>query len=328
MIVKLEAFQINWPLKIPFTISRETMRDIPCIQVQLTDEQGIIGNAEAVGVDYAGETPATMLAQLEVVRSVIEAGLSRDALQTLLPAGGARNAIDCALWDLEAKQSGIPVWHAAGLQEPKPVATAFTLGIMSETELRVTAKAYANFQVLKIKTNRLLGLDPIRIVQEIVPHMRFIVDPNQAWGADELDRFAPYLTGLNIALLEQPVAIDQDDVLIGRTLPVPVAADEAFLDRGSIRRLKGKYQVLNIKLDKTGGLTEALACAHAGKAEGFGLMIGCMVGSSLSMAPGHLIAQLAEFIDLDGPLLQSADCANPIAYKDGYIGVPSPVLWG
>jgi L-Ala-D/L-Glu epimerase len=327
-MLKLEAFQINWPLKIPFTISRETMLDIPCIQVRLTDEQGNIGNAEAVGVDYAGETPTTMLAQLEEARAVIEAGVSRDALQTLLPAGGARNAIDCALWDLEAKQSGIPVWKRAGLDEPKSLATAFTLGIMSEAGLRELAQAYAHFQVLKIKTNRLLGLDPIRIVHEVVPHMRFIVDPNQSWGADELDRFAPHMAGLNIALLEQPLAIDQDDVLIGRALPVPVAADEAFEDRNSIPSLKGKYQVLNIKLDKTGGLTEALACAHEGKAEGFGLMIGCMAGSSLSMAPGHLIAQMAEFVDLDGPLLQSADCANPITYEDGYIGAPSPVLWG
>ncbi len=327
-MLKLEAFQINWPLKTPFTISRETMVDVPCIQLRLTDSQGIIGHAEAVGVDYAGETPATMLAQLEAVRGVIEAGLSRDVLQSLLPAGGARNAVDCALWDLEAKQSGIPAWQTAGLEQLKPVATAFTLGIMPEAELRATAKEYANFQVIKIKTNRLLGLDPVRIVHEEVPHMRFIVDPNQAWGADELDKFAPHLAELNIALLEQPVAIDDDDVLIGRTLPVPVAADEAFEDRGSIPHLKDKYQVLNIKLDKTGGLTEALACAHLGKAEGFDLMIGCMVGSSLSMAPGTLIAQMSSFVDLDGPLLQSADCIHPISYKDGVIGVPTPALWG
>jgi L-Ala-D/L-Glu epimerase len=327
-MLKLEAFQVDWPLKTPFTISRETLYDIPCIQVRLTDAQGRVGQAEAVGVDYAGETPETMLEQIEVVRTRVEAGITRDDLQPILPAGGARNALDCALWDLEAKQSGIPAWKSAGLTALCPQPTAFTFGIMTEAELRLAARDYAHFPLLKIKTNRLLGLDPVRIVHEEAPNARFIVDPNQAWGAAELDLFAPHLTGLNVALLEQPVAVDQDDLLQGMTLPVPVAADEAFTDRLSIASFVGKYQVLNIKLDKTGGLTEALACAQEGKRQGFDIMVGCMVGSSLSMAPGTLIAQLSSFVDLDGPLLQSADCDHPIAYENGKIGAPSPELWG
>jgi L-Ala-D/L-Glu epimerase len=327
-MLKLETRVVAWPLRVPFTISRETLHDVPCIQVSLTDAAGHVGRAEAVGVDYAGETPDTMVAQIEDVRTVIEAGIDRTTLQLLLPAGGARNAIDCALWDLEAKQTGVRVWQRAGLGSFDAQPTAFTLGIMPEAQLRETARRHAHFAVLKVKTNRLLGLDPVRIVQEEAPHARLIVDPNQAWGADELNRFGPKLRSHNVALLEQPVAVDGDDLLLRLSLPVPVAADEAFTDRASIDTLMEKYQVLNIKLDKTGGLTEALACAHAGKARGFSIMVGCMVGSSLSMAPGTIIAQLSQFVDLDGPLLQSSDCDTPITYAAGTIGVPSPELWG
>jgi L-alanine-DL-glutamate epimerase-like enolase superfamily enzyme len=326
--MKLDVFQVNWPLKVPFTISRDTQHEIPCIQVRLSDGWGHVGRGEAVGVDYAGETPASLLAEISAIRARIEAGVSRDELQMLLPAGGARNALDCALWDLEAKQCGQPVWRLAGLPSPSARPTAFTLGIMSETGLRAAASAHAHFQLLKIKTDRAHGLDPVRIVHEVAPSARLIVDPNASWGADELRRFAPELTALNVALLEQPLAPQHDEVLRGMKLPVPIAADEAFDDRSSLAGLAGKYQVLNIKLDKTGGLTEALACAREGQAQGFRLMIGCMVGSSLSMAPGTLIAQLCDFADLDGPLLQSADCDHPIVYRDGMIGVPSPELWG
>jgi L-Ala-D/L-Glu epimerase len=327
-MLKLETTIIDWPLKIPFTISQETYRSVPCIQIKLIDADGKIGQAEAVGVDYAGETPATMSAQIEAVRQAIEAGIDKTAAQTLLPAGGARNALDCALWDLEAKQTGMPAWQRAGLQQPIPQPTAFTLGIMPEAQLRETARAYAHFSMLKIKTDHVLGLDPVRIVHEEVPNARFIVDPNQAWTGAQLDQFKSSLQKLNIALLEQPVAVEDDDVLRKVALPIPVAADEAFTDRHSLENLIGKYQVLNIKLDKTGGLTEALACARLGITQSFELMVGCMVGSSLAMAPATLLAQISHFVDLDGPLLQSADCAAPITYENGMIGVPSPTLWG
>lgn len=326
--MKLEAFQVSWPLKVPFTISRDSSFEVPCIQVRLTDSLGHAGRGEAVGVDYAGETPASMLAEIEAIRPRIEVGVSRDQLQTLLPAGGARNALDCALWDIEAKQRRESVWHLAGLPSPKARPTAFTFGIMSDSDLRDAARAHTNFQLLKVKTDLARGLDPVRIVHEVVPNARLIVDPNASWGESELQCYASQFAGLNVALLEQPVAPQRDEVLRGMHLPVPVAADEAFDDRSSLVDLAGKYQVLNIKLDKTGGLTEALACARAGQAQGFRLMIGCMVGSSLSMAPGTLIAQLCEFVDLDGPLLQAADCDHPISYSDGMIGVPLPQLWG
>lgn len=329
----LEVTEVRWPLVTPFTIARDTAQDIACLQVRLTDGAGRSGRAEAIGVDYAGETVATMRADIEAVRGRIEAGLAcaaetRAALQAWLPAGGARNALDCALWDLEAKQRGLPAWRIAGLPPPTPRATAFTLGIMDEAALRAGVRAHADFSVLKVKTDRAHGLDPARIVHEEAPRARLILDANASWGAADLARHAPHLAALGVALLEQPADPRDDDCLRGLALPVPVAADEAFIDRASLPRLAGKYQVLNIKLDKTGGLTEALACAEAGLAQGFRLMVGCMVGSSLSMAPATLIAQRCDFVDLDGPLLQSADCDHPIGYEGGCIGVPTSALWG
>jgi L-alanine-DL-glutamate epimerase-like enolase superfamily enzyme len=326
--MKVEVTEVRWPLAAPFTIARDTAHDIACLQLRLSDLAGRSGRAEAIGVDYAGETLDTMRADIEAVRGRIEAGASREALQALLPAGGARNALDCALWDLEAKQRGVPVWRLAGLPEPAPRATAYTFGIMGEAALREAVRAHPGFRVLKVKTDRDRGLDPVRIVHEEAPQARLILDANASWGASDIARHAPQLAALGVALLEQPVDPRDDDCLRGLVLPVPVAADEAFIDRASLPELVGKYQVLNIKLDKTGGLTEALACAREGLAQGFRLMVGCMVGSSLSMAPATLVAQQCDFVDLDGPLLQSADCDHPIAYRDGMIGVPAPELWG
>jgi L-alanine-DL-glutamate epimerase-like enolase superfamily enzyme len=326
--MKVTTSIIDWPLRQPFTIARETLNSIACIQATLTDAQGHQGRGEAVGVDYAGETPASMVAQIEAIRTQLHAGLTIAALQTLLPAGGARNALDCALWDLNAKRSGVRAWRAAGLDSFAPRPTSFTFGMMDEQLLRAAARKHAHFPLLKVKTDRHHGLDPARIVHEEAPNARLILDANTSWGEAELRRFAPGLEQLNIVLLEQPVAPHGDEVLRRVTLPVPVAADEAFNDRGTIAGLAGKYQVLNIKLDKTGGLTEALACARAGLAQGYRLMVGCMVGSSLSMAPGVVVAQLCDYVDLDGPLLQSRDVGHPIEYRDGTVGTPDPALWG
>lgn len=327
-MLKLDVTIVDWELREPFTISRETITSIPCIQVTLTDEHGNVGRGEAIGIDYEGETPASMAAQIEAVRRGIELGVTCVGLQRLLPYGGARNATDCALWDLEAKRSGVPVWQAAGLDRFEARPTAFSFGIMDEALLRATARRYTDFPLLKIKTDKERGLDPVRILHEEVPNARFIVDPNQAWDVTDLQRYAADFDALHVALLEQPVAVADDELLRGLSLPVPVAADEAFNTRADIPSFVGKYQVLNIKLDKTGGLSEALACAYAGKASGFGLMVGCMVGSSLSMAPGTIIAQMCDYVDLDGPLLQAADVDHPITYGGGMITPPKPQLWG
>ena len=327
-MLTLEVVTVDWPLRVPFTISRETQTSVGCVHLTLTDADGHRGRSEAIGVDYAGETPATIAAQIEAVRARIEAGPTIEEAQRLLPAGGARNALDCALWDLAAKRDRVPAWKAAGLTAFHPRPTAFTFGIMQEGALRIAARAHADFTLLKVKTDREHGLDPVRIVHEEVPEARLIVDPNASWGEAELRRFGGALEGLNVALFEQPVNPVADDILRRVVVPVPVAADEAFTDRASIAALAGKYQVLNIKLDKTGGLTEALACARAGRQAGFDLMIGCMAGSSLSMAPGVLVAQSCGFVDLDGPLLQADDVDHPIIYRGGLIGTPSAALWG
>ena len=326
--MKVATRIVTWPLRQAFTIARETWTSITCIQITLTDALGNIGRGEAVGVDYAAETPESMLAQIEAVRSHLDSNLTLATLQPLLPAGGARNALDCALWDLNAKRWGIPAWRAAGLTSFGPRATSFTFGIMEEQLLRSAARSHANFPLLKVKTDHDHGLEPARIVHEEVPNARLILDANASWGETELRRFAPEFGKLNIVLLEQPVDPRNDEILSRVLLPIPVAADEAFSDRASIAGLKGKYQVLNIKLDKTGGLSEALACARSGLDQGYRLMVGCMVGSSLSMAPGVVIAQLCDYVDLDGPLLQASDVAHPIDYLDGRIGTPSPALWG
>lgn len=326
--MKLTTRIVIWPLRQPFTIARETWTSITCIQATLTDAHGKVGRGEAVGVDYAGETPESMVAQIEAVRPHIDSSLTLESLQVLLPAGGARNALDCALWDLNAKRSGIPAWRAAGLTNFEPRPTSFTFGIMAEPLLRSAARSHAHFPLLKVKTDRDHGLESARIVHEEAPDARLILDPNASWGEAELRRYSPEFAKLNIVLLEQPVDPRNDEILRAVSLPVPVAADEAFSDRQSIAGLKGKYQVLNIKLDKTGGLSEALACARSGLEQGYRLMVGCMVGSSLSMAPGVLIAQLCDYVDLDGPLLQASDVPHPIDYLDGRIGTPSPALWG
>lgn len=327
-MLKMQIDIVEWPLKEPFTISRDTLHAVRCVQVMLYDELGNSGQGEAVGVDYHGETPEFLVAQLEALRPEIERGMSHKRLQSILPAGGARNAVDCALWDLNAKHTGIPAWKAAGLETIEPRPTAITFGIMTEAKLRGAAASYAHFPLLKVKTDKLHGIDPVRIVHEVAPLSKLIVDPNQAWDEVDLVKYRSLLTEFNVALLEQPVAIDNDAILDSVKLPVPVAADEAFNDRNDIERLAQRYQVLNIKLDKTGGLTEALACARLAAQFELRLMVGCMIGSSLSMAPALLIAQMCDFVDLDGPLLQAADMAYPIKYEGGHIYPPQTDLWG
>lgn len=325
--MRLEARTISWALREPFTISRGTMTTIDGILVTL-GEGGHQGRGEAYGIIYEDDTPEGMLAQIEAVRAVIERGIDRAALQSLLPYGGARCAIDCALWDLEAKQSGIPAWQTAGLDPLRPIATAFTIGMRPLAEVEQTAREFATFDLLKIKVN---ADDPLAIIAAAragAPNARFIVDPNQSWAFDQMVALTPQLQALGVALLEQPLAIGGDAALAGYTSPIPICADELIHDRHDLAKARGKYSHVNIKLDKTGGLTEALALAHAARAEGFGLMVGCMAGSSLAMAPAALIGQLCEFVDLDGPLLQIEDWDAPMAYRDGVLDPPGPALWG
>ncbi|MBU6166084.1 MAG: dipeptide epimerase [Alphaproteobacteria bacterium] len=325
--MRLEVEIRHWRLREPFTIARGTMTTADAVIVCLTDGR-VTGRGEAYGIIYEGESPETLVAQIESLRSVIEAGIDRAALARLLPRGGARCALDCALWDLEAKRSGRPAWQAAGLPAPWPVETAFTIGMRSLDAVRETAARHADFPLLKLKVG---GDDPLAIIRAAragAPDSRFIVDPNQSWRVADVFALADQLHQLGVVLLEQPVPVSDDDGLQDYRGPVAICADELVHDRSDLGLAKGKYSHVNIKLDKAGGLTEALALADAALAAGHRLMVGCMAGSSLAMAPAHLVAQLCDYVDLDGPLLQLDDWAPALTYAAGRLAPPEPALWG
>jgi L-alanine-DL-glutamate epimerase-like enolase superfamily enzyme len=249
-------------------------------------------------------------------------------LLKLLPAGGARNALDCALWDLRAKQSGRPVWQLAGLAPPRPVMTAHTIGLACEADFRRKAREASGYPLLKLKVDADRHLDLVRMAREIHPSARILVDANQSWSRSLLERLLPPLAELGVELVEQPVRRDQDALLDGLRSPLPLAADESCTDRDSLPGLVGRYQYINIKLDKCGGLTEALAMCGEARQLGFGLMVGNMCGTSLAMAPAFLVAQSCEFTDLDGPLLRKLDRRSPIRFQSGWMQPPEPGALG
>ena len=318
----------RWAFRTPFRIARGVQPELDTVTVRLTDEAGHRGSGEAAGVDYDGETVASMIAQIDAVRPRLSDGLTRAALQGMLPAGGARNAIDCALWDLEAKATGIPAWKTAGLTALRPMTTAMTIGIGPDDEVRQKARAISDWPLIKMKADATSHLAPVRIAHEECPAARFIVDANQSWTVDLLNQLVPELVALNVALVEQPVKKGTDAQLAGYTGAIPLAADESCVDRSSVPGLRGLYHLVNIKLDKTGGLTEALALAAEARAQGLGIMVGCMAGTSLAMAPGAIIGQQAEFIDLDGPLLHASDRPHAMHYDRGLMSFPTAALWG
>ncbi|MBL8267005.1 N-acetyl-D-Glu racemase DgcA [Steroidobacter sp.] len=326
--MKLTVQKKLWQLREPFVISRATYTTSDVITVELQDGP-FIGRGEAAGVDYHGETPDSMVAQVEAVRSKIEAGVTRAELLTILPIGGARNALDAALWDLEAKRTGRRAWDLAGVGNTREVASAMTIGIRSVEGYEKAARELAHYRWIKIKVSGENPLECVEAVRRGAPNSRLIVDANQAWDVPTLYSIGPKLAKLKVDLLEQPVPVGGDDDLeLGRS-PIPVCADEAIDTIDDLARLKTRYEFVNIKLDKTGGLTAALELAHAARAEGLRLMVGCMVTGSVGMAPGMVLAQLCEVVDLDGPLLQSEDWENPIQYdRTGVMSWPSPKLWG
>ncbi|MBY8822423.1 N-acetyl-D-Glu racemase DgcA [Sphingomonas colocasiae] len=327
MTRKLDVQPISWPLKEPFAISRGVQTTSEVVVVRL-HEQGVLALGEAAGVDYHGETPESMQAQIEAVRGEIEAGAGRQDLLSLLPPGGARNALDGALWDLEAKLGGTRAWEKAGVGSGGPITTAITIGIRDIAGYEARARELHRYPWIKIKV---AADDPIACIEAVhrgAPSSRLVVDPNQAWSVEQLKTFAPHLAGLGVALLEQPVPVDGDDGLIDFASPVPICADEAIDTVADLPHLKGRYDFVNIKLDKTGGLTAALELARAAQDQGFKLMVGCMVGGSVAMAPAMILGQICEIRDLDGPLLQSRDWDNGIVYEDGAMTPPWPDFWG
>ena len=306
-----------------FTISRGSRTEAKVLSAVITD-----GDARGWGecVPYAryGETLESVTAQIEALPD----GLTRQALYDLLPAGAARNAVDCALWDLEAKRAGKRVWELAGLAAPGPEITAYTLSLASPEAMQVQAAQNAHRPLLKIKLGTPDDMPRLEAVRAGAPKARIIVDANEGWSAEVYADLAPHLVRLGVELVEQPLPAGEDDALIGMERPVPVCADESCHDRASLPGLKGKYDVVNIKLDKTGGLTEALALRDAALADGYGVMVGCMVGSSLAMAPATLVAQGAAVVDLDGPLLLAEDRDTPLIFDDAGVHPPRAELWG
>jgi L-Ala-D/L-Glu epimerase len=306
-----------------FTISRGSRTEAKVLTVRIT-RGGVTGWGECVPYARYGETLESVTAQIEG----LDPAITREALQGALPAGAARNALDCALWDIEAKQAGKRVWELAGLARPGPEITAFTLSLGTPENMRAEAAKHAHRPLLKIKLGTPDDMPRLEAVRAGAPKTRIIIDANEGWSAEVYADLAPHLVAMGVALVEQPLPAGADDMLAEMARPLPVCADEAAHDCASLPHLKGKYDVVNIKLDKTGGLTEGLALKQAALAEGYGLMVGCMVGSSLAMAPATLLAQGVAFTDLDGPLLLAEDRENPLVFDAQGVHPPSAKLWG
>ncbi len=306
-----------------FTISRGSRTEAKVLTVRIS-EGDVTGWGECVPYARYDETLESVTAQIEGLSGKV----TREALYDLLPAGAARNAVDCALWDLEAKTRGKRVWELAGLSRPGPEITAYTLSLDTPEAMQAQAARNAFRPLLKIKLGTPDDMPRLEAVRAGAPRSTVIIDANEGWSAEVYADLAPHLVRLGVALVEQPLPAGEDDALIGMDRPVPVCADESCHDRASLPKLKGKYDVVNIKLDKTGGLTEALALRDAARAEGYDVMVGCMVGSSLAMAPATLVAQGAKVVDLDGPLLLAEDRENALTFDDAGVHPPDANLWG
>ncbi len=317
----------RWPLAAAFVISRGAKIEARVVVAEIADGPHR-GRGEAVPYTRYGETMQSVLAQIGSVRPQIEAGLTRDVLQGLLPAGAARNALDCALWDLEAKRAGVRAWTLAGRARLDPVKTCFTISLGSPAVMAETARANARRPMLKLKIGGPDDIDGVAAVRAAAPRSRLIVDANEALNFDTLRRLAPAFAKLDVKLVEQPLPAGQDAELSGYESPVPLCADESLHTRAELAACVGRYGLINIKLDKAGGLTEALALAAEARGRGFGLMVGCMVATSLAMAPAMILAQGAEVVDLDGPLLMVRDRQPSLAGAGSLLEPPQPALWG
>jgi L-alanine-DL-glutamate epimerase-like enolase superfamily enzyme len=315
-------------LAAPFRISGYVFEETDALVVTLDD--GVHrGRGEASGVYYLGDDAANMVAQIHARRAAIEAGVDRAGLQRLLPPGGARNAVDCALWDLDAQRSGREVWQLAGIDAPKPLVTTFTLGADAPEVMAAGAQRYAQARALKMKLTGDLQLDiaRVRAVRAARPHVWLGVDANQGYALCDLDALLTALVDADVALVEQPLARGREADLDGFTSPIPIAADESCLSLADVPNMVGRFNVVNIKLDKCGGLTEGLAMAHEARRLGLGVMVGNMVGTSLAMAPAFVLGQLCDVVDLDGPIFLAHDRVPGVSYEEGLVWC-SDKVWG
>lgn len=329
-MIELSVFLESFPLREVFTISRGSRTEAKVVRVVLCDtETGTVGQGECVPYARYGETPDGVVDTICGLKEEIAGGLDRIALQDRLPAGAARNGLDCAFWDLEAKQTGVPVHERAGLPAPQPLLTAFTLSVGETDAVLAQAKANADKPLLKIK---LAGdgkdADRLEAIRRGAPESRLIVDANEALTLESLTDLKPALRETGVEMMEQPLAAASDGGLTTTSAGIPLCADESCHDRRSLLALSGKYDIINIKLDKTGGLTEAIALRAAAQAAGFRIMVGCMVSTSLSIAPAMLIAQGADYVDLDGPWLLARDRDGGVSFDGPRIGPALRTLWG
>ena len=323
--MKIEARKEIWPLKETFRISRGSRTETQVVAVIVSDRQ-YTGRGEGVPIRRYNQTSQSVLNQIEMLKR--EEDLDRQKLQELLPACTARNAVDCALWDLEAKRSGKRVWELANVAMKLEVETSFTISLGAPEAMAAAATANANLPLLKLK----LGGDNVDLTRveavRAASNARLLIDANESWSPEHYRNVVPKLKILGVELIEQPFPADSDEILETLEHPIPVCADESCHTTDNLPRPKNRYDMINVKLDKTGGLTEALRLFERARQNDFKVLIGCMVGTSLSMAPARIIASIADYVDLDGPLLLSRDCDYGIRYEKGKIDIPPRQLWG
>jgi L-Ala-D/L-Glu epimerase len=323
----LNASIEHWPLVTPFHITGHTFEVIDVLIVTLaTGDQ--VGRGEAAGVYFLNDHVNAMFDQVQQLRPVIERGITRESLHRMLPAGGARNALDCALWDLQAKLVGRPAWELAELEAPRPLVTTFGCGADKPENMASAARGYTQARAIKLKlTGEPVDADRVRAVRDARPDVWLSVDANQGFTLPFLEQLMPVLVETRVSLIEQPLAVGKEALLEGFESAIPIAADESVRTAADIPALLGRFDAVNIKLDKCGGLTEALSMAREARKMGLDTMVGNMMGTSLAMAPAFLIGQLCSVVDLDGPLFLKDDRPITVSYTDGLLTCPE-TLWG
>lgn len=323
---KIAFHRESWTAAAPFRITGRTYLEFNTVVVEIGDGPHV-GRGEGMAIHYLGDSVEAMCDRLENIRSDLENGADQQALLALLPPGGARNAVDAALWDLQARSPGRPVWDLIGVGI-KPVETVYTIGIEPEPEAMGEKAACATYPLLKIKLDGDRPLERVQAIRRRRPDARLIVDANQGWTFEQLKSVAAPMKDLGVLFIEQPLPRGGDDMLASYKAPLPLCADESCQHMGELDQAAARYQIINIKLDKCGGLTEGLALARAGRERKMGLMVGCMGGTSLGIAPAHVLAQLCDFVDIDAPLVLKNDRANGFDFREGKVTIPQGFCWG
>jgi len=325
--VTLTAKSESFPIEGRFTISRGSKTKVDVVVVEINDGEHT-GRGECVPYARYGESIDSVIELIMSLEDDVKNGLDRESLQRKLPSGAARNALDCAFWDLESKQKNTRAWDLAGIADMKTLTTAYTLSLETPEKMRESAKKNAHRPLLKLKLGGDGDIQRVQAVRLGAPNSRLIVDANEGWTAESYQKLVPRLHELGVEMIEQPFPAGDDEILKTLDRPIALCADESCHDRESLKDIIGKYDMINIKLDKTGGLTEALALKEEAEANGLSIMVGCMLATSLAMAPAILVAQDTAIVDLDGPLLLASDRENALRFDESELFPPEPELWG